>query len=59
VKINDRPAHRKDDACQHCGGQGTLIEGSRDVFFGDAVDTESDSEQSGWAMTAPESTPLG
>ncbi len=34
VFINDLPAHRKGDADQHCGGQGNLIEGSWDVFFG-------------------------
>lgn len=34
VLINNRGAHRKGDADQHCGGAGTLIEGSWDVFFG-------------------------
>jgi len=32
VLINGRPAHRKNDAQQHCGGQGKLVEGSPDVM---------------------------
>jgi uncharacterized Zn-binding protein involved in type VI secretion len=38
VDINDRAAHRKGDACEHCGGRGALIEGSDDVLIGDAVE---------------------
>lgn len=34
VFINGRPAHRKGDQDQHCGGEGNLIQGSWDVFFG-------------------------
>lgn len=35
VFINNRPAMRLGDATQHCGGPGTLIEGSTDVSIGD------------------------
>jgi uncharacterized Zn-binding protein involved in type VI secretion len=59
VFINDRPAHRSGDASQHCGGKGELIEGSDDVFIGDAIESESGNDQDGWAMTSPEPTPLG
>ena len=34
VLINGLPAHRKADKTQHCGGVGSLIEGSADVLFG-------------------------
>ena len=34
VMINHKPAHRLGDATQHCGGPGTLIEGSPDVKIG-------------------------
>ena len=34
VLINNKPAHRMGDADQHCGGPGTLIEGSTDVIVG-------------------------
>jgi uncharacterized Zn-binding protein involved in type VI secretion len=34
VMINGRPAHRKGDEDAHCGGVGTLIEGSPDVIIG-------------------------
>jgi uncharacterized Zn-binding protein involved in type VI secretion len=59
VMLNDRPAHREGDACQHCGGAGQLAEGSADVFIGDAVESESDGDHGGWAMTSPEPAPLG
>jgi uncharacterized protein (DUF2345 family) len=35
VLINGRPAHRLGDATAHCGGSGTLINGSSDVIIGD------------------------
>ncbi len=35
VLINHKAAHRKDDADQHCGNIGQMIEGSPDVFVGD------------------------
>jgi uncharacterized Zn-binding protein involved in type VI secretion len=56
VTINNRGAHRKGDPCLHCGGIGALVDGSPDVFIGDAVEG---GEHVGWAMTMPESTPLG
>jgi uncharacterized Zn-binding protein involved in type VI secretion len=34
VFINNMPAHRMGDTDQHCGGVGTLIEGSNDVIVG-------------------------
>lgn len=34
VLINNMPAHRMGDMDQHCGGVGTLIEGSPDVIVG-------------------------
>jgi len=34
VLINNLQAHRKDDADQHCGGPGNMIEGSPDVLVG-------------------------
>ena len=34
VLINNMPAHRMGDQDQHCGGVGTLIEGSPDVIVG-------------------------
>ncbi|MDJ0819195.1 MAG: PAAR domain-containing protein [Desulfobacterales bacterium] len=34
VLINNMPAHRMGDMDQHCGGVGTLIEGSTDVIVG-------------------------
>ncbi len=34
VMINNLPAHRMGDQDQHCGGPGTLIEGSPDVIVG-------------------------
>ena len=36
VFINGKAAHRMNDANQHCGGMGKLIEGSNNVFVGDA-----------------------
>ncbi len=36
VLINGMPAHRLGDATAHCGGSGHLIDGSMDVFIGDA-----------------------
>lgn len=36
VFVNHQPAVRLGDATQHCGGPGTLIEGSPNVFIGDA-----------------------
>lgn len=35
VYINNIKAHRKTDETVHCGGKGTLIEGSDDVYVGD------------------------
>lgn len=35
VFINGKPAVRLGDATQHCGGAGTVIEGSSDVLIGD------------------------
>lgn len=35
VFINGRAAHRMGDTSQHCGGNGWLIEGSKDVLVGD------------------------
>jgi len=35
VFINGKPAHRKDDAQHHCGGDGKLIEGSPTVMVED------------------------
>src|SRR5262249_22296670 len=37
VFINGKAAHRMGDTTQHCGGAGRLIEGSNDVFVGDAA----------------------
>ncbi len=34
VNINGKAAHRKDDAQQHCGGNGTMNTGSSDVIVG-------------------------
>ena len=34
VMINGKKAHRKDDADQHCGGQGALNTASTDVMVG-------------------------
>ena len=34
VLINNKPAHRMGDMTQHCGGVGSLIEGSSDVIVG-------------------------
>jgi uncharacterized Zn-binding protein involved in type VI secretion len=34
VMINNLPAHRLGDQDMHCGGPGTLIEGSPDVLVG-------------------------
>jgi uncharacterized Zn-binding protein involved in type VI secretion len=34
VQINGQPAHRMGDQDKHCGGMGTLIEGSPDVIVG-------------------------
>ncbi len=34
VLINNMPAHRMGDMDTHCGGVGTLIEGSPDVITG-------------------------
>jgi len=34
VMINGKGAHREGDATRHCGGMGTLIKGSPDVFTG-------------------------
>jgi uncharacterized Zn-binding protein involved in type VI secretion len=34
VFINGKRAHRKDDGTTHCGGDGTLQEGSDDVLVG-------------------------
>ena len=34
VFINGKPAHRQGDADQHCGGMGSTIEGSPNVFVG-------------------------
>jgi uncharacterized Zn-binding protein involved in type VI secretion len=36
VYFNDRPAARLGDATMHCGGPGTLIMGSENVFVGGA-----------------------
>jgi hypothetical protein len=36
VFINGKPAFRINDPSKHCGAQGKLIEGSSDVFVGDA-----------------------
>ena len=35
VLIDNRFAHRKFDQTTHCGGTGTLIDGSDNVLFGD------------------------
>jgi uncharacterized Zn-binding protein involved in type VI secretion len=35
VFINNKKAHRKDDADQHCGGMGKLITASANVIVGD------------------------
>jgi uncharacterized Zn-binding protein involved in type VI secretion len=37
VFIDGKPAHRAGDRTKHCGGKGSLIEGSPDVFIGDLV----------------------
>jgi uncharacterized Zn-binding protein involved in type VI secretion len=34
VFINGKPAHRMGDDTLHCGGKGTLIEGSNNVMVG-------------------------
>lgn len=34
VLINGLPAHRRGDRTQHCGGEGQLISGSRNVIIG-------------------------
>lgn len=35
VFINGKKAHRKGDSTKHCGGNGTMKQGSGDVFTGD------------------------
>jgi uncharacterized Zn-binding protein involved in type VI secretion len=35
VNINGKPAHRMNDAQQHCGGSGKLVAGSANVIIGD------------------------
>ncbi|MDB4954018.1 MAG: repeat-containing protein [Myxococcales bacterium] len=35
VFINNKAAHRKDDADKHCGGNGKLTTGSSNVIVGD------------------------
>lgn len=35
IFIDGKPAHRKGDKTKHCGGPGTLIEGSPNVVFGE------------------------
>lgn len=37
VFINNKPAHRMNDAQKHCGGQGKLVEGSPNVMVEDAT----------------------
>ena len=37
VGINDIPAHRLNDLTIHCGGKGTLIEGSDNVIVGGEI----------------------
>lgn len=37
VLINGRPAHRVNDRVHHCGGFGTLVQGSENVWVGNAV----------------------
>jgi hypothetical protein len=32
--INNKPAHRTGDSCTHCGGVGTMSEGSENVITG-------------------------
>lgn len=34
VFVNGKKVHRKDDATDHCGGKGTSIVGSDDVYAG-------------------------
>src|SRR5262249_9152470 len=51
VFFNGRPAHRKGDAVRHCGGNGSLCEGSPDVFIGDVVAAPG-GEQGGDAIAA-------
>jgi hypothetical protein len=37
VFINNKPAHRKNDAQRHCGGDGKLVEGSPNVMVEDST----------------------
>ncbi|HEY1548970.1 MAG TPA: PAAR domain-containing protein [Kofleriaceae bacterium] len=50
VFINGKPAHRAGDATQHCGGNGTLVEGSPNVDVGGASSTASvaKADRAGW-----------
>jgi len=42
VYVNDRPMHRNGDQTMHCGGIGTLIEGSATVLIGDEYSPSED-----------------
>lgn len=57
VKINDLLAHRKEDATEHCGGIGKLIEGSPDVIVGDAASAGAVAKAS--ATPLADASPLG
>jgi uncharacterized Zn-binding protein involved in type VI secretion len=52
VLINNLMAHRKDDSDQHCGGMGKLIQGSPNVFVGDAGSTGDGGSGSGCGKAA-------
>lgn len=59
VFINGKPAARKGDPVDHCGGRGELIEGSDDVFIGDVVQLPEGKEQEIWAGAEMEDAPMG
>jgi hypothetical protein len=57
VFINRRPAFRVNDAVQHCGGTGKLIEGSANVFVGDAASAGGGAGGAGAATAAAAASP--
>jgi len=48
VFINGKAAHRIGDKTQHCGGQGQLAEGSRDVLVGNGASGAIARDPKGW-----------
>lgn len=48
VFINGKHAHRRGDQVRHCGGVGQLVEGSPNVYVGDARGTSSPPPPEHW-----------